>query len=811
MAGGINRIQFNPAAQPVDTVGIDPNFQRMAAPVDTSPQRVAPTAPTPIAKPADNTGNAAALISALSSFAGVAKSFLDERDERQQKADMVEGQFYALNHSDQQSWQKALEADATLASKSPWFKKGLSESLATNAVSKRLGQLQAEYVTSGIASSTDPDAIQKWYMDRMKETLDQYTDPDSRRAALEAAKAGAAKFAANHTQNATANLIQEKNRVGNQQFAETLDAYSTAPGVSPASRNREPIALKDATPEQLAFLEATSSGESPGYNIRFGGAKGNLNFDINGPHPGIGEEIHFGPNKGKKSTASGKYQFIIGTWKGVWGGVNQYMTPENQDRAALWLAERDYKDRTGRNIWEDIKAGGFNRQIQAVLAPTWESFGKGQDRRTALFNSVLKQGGGKVSDAPTANPEYDEMQTKLYATRDARIASGEDSKTVTAGLVQTVINKAYMSLDPNYLGILDQPDAKGVKLSSDPEVQKQIIAAKDHVYQLTTRRDAQKAALQEKQEKAQRERLKSAFYVAQENAFQSIAKGEQVKDESGNVNADGTFSSKAIADAAKIHSSLAEKMIAMNKSLTDRTQTEDPHSLVDAQTRLYSGDILVADVPDLIASGVLKSPQTISKFYEQARQNQTQSFLNSAVYRDAMSDINDVLGDPMNIDMEKAKNKVEAKGEVRTRYIEWMRDNPKATPMQQSQFLFETTKAVLGDKADIEAWKAQKKAKPELAAPPTPGKEQPKPAPAPGTSAPVREAQAVPAPSRDVDTTNKFVWGSLNELEGAFSLWRQNPSRPGPFNHWLEAQGITDQKQAVRWYLQQKALAGTQR
>ena len=104
----------------------------------------------------------------------------------------------------------------------------------------------------------------------------------------------------------------------------------------------------------IRYAEGTSRYKNP-YGTAFTGAQ----FDNNRPHPGVVR----GSRGGYRSDASGAYQFLSTTWKGVNGGVNAPMTPENQDRAALELIRRRGVDPTKPITPESVEK----------LAPEWAS------------------------------------------------------------------------------------------------------------------------------------------------------------------------------------------------------------------------------------------------------------------------------------------------------------------------------------------------------------------------------------------------------------------------------------------------------
>lgn len=102
------------------------------------------------------------------------------------------------------------------------------------------------------------------------------------------------------------------------------------------------------------LLNAIAGVESPDYATMYGGGK----FTDFSKHPNKRVLITSGPNKGKYSTAAGRYQFIKSTWDAAANalGLTDF-SPESQDRAAWWLAQRDYLRKSGRDISADLKSG----------------------------------------------------------------------------------------------------------------------------------------------------------------------------------------------------------------------------------------------------------------------------------------------------------------------------------------------------------------------------------------------------------------------------------------------------------------------
>ena len=110
-----------------------------------------------------------------------------------------------------------------------------------------------------------------------------------------------------------------------------------------------PVADQTMDDVQRNFLNTLAQPESQGdYRKKQGGSEFGGNF----------EEFpdYIGP-KGT-STASGRYQFTRDTWKEIAGILHlKDFSPENQDKAAWYLAEREYKQKSGgrdlRTDWQD--------------------------------------------------------------------------------------------------------------------------------------------------------------------------------------------------------------------------------------------------------------------------------------------------------------------------------------------------------------------------------------------------------------------------------------------------------------------------
>lgn len=133
----------------------------------------------------------------------------------------------------------------------------------------------------------------------------------------------------------------------------------------------------DAAARQMV-LDKIASGESPGYNVLYGGHT----FNSYAAHPNIRIPI---PGTDEFSTAAGRYQMLGSTWAAQAKklGLTDF-TPASQDKAAWDLAQTTYRGETGRDLLADAKAGAVQWN---ALGGQWTS---------------LKNGGGKAVSAGSA-------------------------------------------------------------------------------------------------------------------------------------------------------------------------------------------------------------------------------------------------------------------------------------------------------------------------------------------------------------------------------------------------------------------------
>lgn len=123
-------------------------------------------------------------------------------------------------------------------------------------------------------------------------------------------------------------------------------------------------ALASLTPTQHQLLDYIAGPESAGrYNVINGGQV----FHDYKDHPRVKVPLR----GGNYSTAAGRYQMLGSTWDYAKRSLGLAdFSPENQDRAALWLADQLYSRHTKRSLESDFASGSVDWK---ALAPVWTS------------------------------------------------------------------------------------------------------------------------------------------------------------------------------------------------------------------------------------------------------------------------------------------------------------------------------------------------------------------------------------------------------------------------------------------------------
>lgn len=159
---------------------------------------------------------------------------------------------------------------------------------------------------------------------------------------------------------------------------------AAAPGSGMASPSPQQASLGDGTIPAygVTLLNAIAGTESPGYDVMNGGQR----FTDMSRHPLAKGQAA----KGGTTSASGRYQFVRGTWERAAKALGlKDFSPASQDRAAWWLAQQDYKANTGRSLDADLQSGNVEA-VRRGLSSTW----RGLADNPKKFNAAMGKTGG---------------------------------------------------------------------------------------------------------------------------------------------------------------------------------------------------------------------------------------------------------------------------------------------------------------------------------------------------------------------------------------------------------------------------------
>lgn len=199
------------------------------------------------------------------------------------------------------------------------------------------------------------------------------------------------------------------NQVGSEATSGLIDSNGRV--ISTASINM--------SPQERALLDTIAHGESPNYNTIVDGES----FNDFSDHPRVFGKVN------TDSTAAGRYQFTKTTWDGTVSEYNKRypdnpitdFSPENQDRAALYLAQKDYRTRTGRDLQADLNSPpeNFGKLLKIGLGgsgkyTTWQAFQKMTDDKIQdLFESNYERNIGYVKEIEAAAGQIQDIESAV--------------------------------------------------------------------------------------------------------------------------------------------------------------------------------------------------------------------------------------------------------------------------------------------------------------------------------------------------------------------------------------------------------------
>lgn len=178
------------------------------------------------------------------------------------------------------------------------------------------------------------------------------------------------------------------------------------------------LVMKGGDPHLRALMRTISAAESNvgrSYHVIHGG-----HFtDTLAQHPNRCEPIRGGPNRGRCSTAAGRYQLLYGTWLEMAGRYHPDRDDAGDDLSTLsfsalhqdivvhaWLADRQF----WRVDLADLLRQGRLDEVLRRLSGTWTSLGYGIEshgmtqRLPRIYNEVLEH---EMRKLPRQSPQKD--------------------------------------------------------------------------------------------------------------------------------------------------------------------------------------------------------------------------------------------------------------------------------------------------------------------------------------------------------------------------------------------------------------------
>lgn len=214
------------------------------------------------------------------------------------------------------------------------------------------------------------------------------------------------------------------------------------------------IANRDLPPVAAGILAVIAKRESGGrYDIQYDGGSGSrIGSFVD--HPRTYTTITSGPNKGKKSSASGRYQFIESTWDAAarGAGVSDF-SPASQDAAAWYWAQKTFAEHTaGQKTLSQAVADGDWSTIKEALGSQWEGV---KHMSEAEMAEAFAANSGVYSDISLVqnDPRFGNLD---FATRQALEAdAGREADAEYNALLEQRKQAREAEINALYTGLFD--------------------------------------------------------------------------------------------------------------------------------------------------------------------------------------------------------------------------------------------------------------------------------------------------------------------------------------------------------------------
>ncbi|AWC21807.1 hypothetical protein CO731_01260 [Aminobacter sp. MSH1] len=287
-----------------------------------------------------------------------------------------------------------------------------------------------KYTSAGLQEIATLGEKLGWTPEQLKQQQSDYLSDAHRLTALQLAgddPVAATEYALKHRDNMSASDHLTLMREIMPLVGDAVTRDATVNASKPGARQ---FAASGLPSEAYSLLGVIAGTESPGYDVINGGSR----FSSFSDHPRQ-------KGAGGTSTAAGRYQVVKGTWDRVAGALGlPDFSPISQDVAAWWLAQQDYKTRTGRDLTADLRGGNY-AEVRAGLGATWEGIHKLSDKQ---FSERMQASGGAVETGKVVfSPRVEGMLAGLPANYAARLRESADTGLSTFLTQQNAQIKAH--------------------------------------------------------------------------------------------------------------------------------------------------------------------------------------------------------------------------------------------------------------------------------------------------------------------------------------------------------------------------------
>lgn len=754
MSGSIERERFRPGTAPTQVAGVAAQPIARAAPV-RAPDPVAPQ-PRQLPRRPDMSNGLTSLAAALSGIRPVLQGaaelyFQGQRAEERQTADADATLMSVRNNA--ATWAEAVRNDPGLADRSPYYRQIYEERLARQSVLRRGNELHAEYWGSDIAGSEDPTAVMGWLSTRMGDLLDQYRDsPAQRAAAAEEVRNQAQALVRTHQQNAVRNLVQRNEDSLSSAAGAVFDAHAVRGG----GRGGD---ATFAIPDNIRSLYEAASRET-GIPARILMAQG---YHESG---GFAADVLSGARRGSRGEI----------------GIAQALptTAANPGYNVPAISERDLLDPAKAIRWQAQylaargRAAGvrdWNDPQQALIGlASYNGTGQGSQGYARDVWRIAERQRGATSGPGGDGPNAIGLGAELQRLEAEGRAQGLDRRRMNQIMTQATAAAMvrHGRVDFATLGDMQRPDGTpGFGTTAEGR-----LALEQARQQVLSRQVTEENLAYTRQRRAQQIAGDALAGEAARSMLEQMERGETPR-----------LSIEQLARANRLNPDLIGTFTNLQSQLRGVAQAEDARSVADLELRVNTGEASVRDVMASIGT-IVRDPETIRRLTSKALEQSSDAsiFRNPVVTQIIRETQEAAAGVEGNGVLKNYGIGIATGNSMRESIARFQRENPQASQVDIINHLREEQRRLVPSfNRDVNIPGYEARARDPNAADPRQT---------------TTERTAAVEPNASFNWQRRPAFGSVADLETAYSEWRRNPaatSGPGAIiARWVVQGGVRD-------------------